>query len=488
QEVFRTLQPGAYLEKEHLKLRGWFLNDSRKRYILMRVDLRGGDPFPVAYHEYAHLVLDEVSDAMPLWLDEGQAEFYGKTKIRYETVVLGEPNQYYLALLRKEKRLPLATLFAIDETSPYYIEKNRGSIFYAESWALTQYLTLKDHEEKTARIGQYRKLVSEGVDPVTAGIRAFGDLKKLEKGLDFYIQQQSFNRLETTSVAKVDESGFEAQSIPAREAEAVEADLLACSGRLEEARVLVDRVLKQDPDNVSAQGTLALLAAANEAQAESRLRSEIRAEPGSASAHDRLAEFLWKHGRDLEEAKGLASRAVSLDAYNVGYRIHLADILLSNGDVELAIETLRRAAMVAKTSEEIATVDQRLKDVTAYAAVLVADDGAKGKTTTPANGTSQPERTDKRDPVPNGPHRFVTGVLKAVHCEPPALDLTVTSRTETVTLHSDNYYQIQFTALFPPTRDLQPCHDLEDKPARVEYIEWSKGGHTPWLIAVELHK
>jgi tetratricopeptide (TPR) repeat protein len=488
-KVFRALQPGAYLSKENLKLRGWFLRNSEKNYILLQLDGWGGDPFPVAYHEYTHLLLGEASDSMPLWLDEGLAEFYGNTKIHDRKAVLGEPNQHHLMLLRNEKLLPLTTLFAIDENSPYYIEKNRGSIFYAESWALTHYLTLKDYEEKTSTIGQYTKLVSEKIDPVTAGIRAFGDLKKLEKALDFYIAQQSLNQLETTSVTKVDDSEFEIQSITAIQADAVEADFLACSGRLEEARALVDRVLQQDPDNFSAQATKAFLDSADEVQAENKLRNAIRVDSSSATAYDRLAVFLWNRGKDLEEARRLASIAVSLDAGNLGYRINLANILLSRGDEQAAIETLRTAATMAKTPEETAAVDQRLKDAMIYASALVGETNeAREKTTIPASEMAQPARPHNYGFVPGGPRRFVVGVLKAVRCDPPILDLTVASRAKTVALHSENYYQIQFTALFAPTRDLEPCRDLENRPAKVEYVESANGRDTPRLIAVELHK
>jgi tetratricopeptide (TPR) repeat protein len=489
QVLFRALQPGAYLSKENLKLRGWFLSNSGKRYILMRTDLRGGDPFPVAFHEYTHLVLDEMTDSLPLWLDEGLAEFYANTKIQYEKVLLGEPNQHYLKLLRSEKPFPLTTLFAIEETSPYYMEKNRGSIFYAESWALARYLTLKDYEEKTSRVAQYMELVGEKMDPVTAAASAFGDLKKLDKAFGFYIQQQTLNHIETTIATKVDASEFEVLSITSIQAEALKADFLACSGRLEDARVLASRVLQQDPDNSSAQATMAFLDSAVVAQAESKLRSAIQAEPSSAAAHDRLAVFLWKRGKDLDEARRLALKAVSLDGSNLGYRINLAHILLSNGDEEAAIEALRTAAALAKTPEEIASVDEQLRDATTYASAQVQDN-KEGRDRTTTQGSQPPTLAPSRDEgfIPGGPPRFVTGVLTAVHCDPPTLDLTVTSRAGNVTLHSENYFQIQFTALFALAGELQPCHDLENRTAKVEYIESANGSHTPRLIAVELQK
>jgi hypothetical protein len=104
------------------------------------------------------------------------------------------------------------------------------------------------------------------------------------------------------------------------------------------------------------------------------------------------------------------------------------------------------------------------------------------------NGNAEPVRPSDSTFLPAGPHRFVVGVLKAVHCDSPALDLTVTSQTGSITLHTDNFYQIQFTALVAPTSDLQPCRDLESRPAKVEYVESQGGRVPPRLIAVELRK
>ena len=487
QKVFRALQPDAYLVKENLKLRGWFLSNSGKRYILMRTDLKGGDPFPVAFHEYTHLVFDEASDSIPLWLDEGLAEFYGNTKTQYEKVILGEPNRRYLTLLRNEKRLPLTTLFALDEKSPYYIEKNSGSIFYAESWAVAQYLTLKDYEKKTSSIEQYIDLVEEKVDPVTAASQAFGDLKKLEKELDYYIQHQNVNRVETI-IARVKDSEFEALPITAVNVQALEADFLARSGRFDEARALAGRVLQQDPENTSAQATLAFLDSAVLAQAEDKLRTAVQTDPSSAVAYNKLAVFLWKQGEDLDEAKRLASQAVSLDVGNLGLRVDLANILLTAGEDQSAIATLQSAATLAKTPQESAALDQQLRDAMKYASArAVKSKVAEDKALTSEKETPQAAPPPDAVFVP-GPHRFVVGVLNAVHCDPPALDLMVTSQTGTLTLHSDNFYQIQFTALGAPPRDLQPCSDLENRPAKVEYVESRGGGVAPRLIAVELRK
>ena len=109
----------------------------------------------------------------------------------------------------------------------------------------------------------------------------------------------------------MDDSDIEVQTINPIQVQAVEADFLASSGRLEEARALVDRVLQQEPDNPLAQATRAFLDSEEEGEAEKKLRGAIEADrrlqpPMTA------ATFLSKRGKNPEEAGRLAAKAVSL--------------------------------------------------------------------------------------------------------------------------------------------------------------------------------
>ena len=237
-DQFQALEPDDYVFKKALPLHGMFVRTSEKNYILMRLDSEAGNPYPVVYHEYTHLFLREADERMPLWLNEGLAEFYQNTEIYDQKVLQGEANQQHLSFLRQARLLPLITLFSVDEKSPYYLQEKKGAIFHAECWALTHYLTLKDHEEKTSRVPQYISLVNENVDPVTAAIRVFGDLQTLQRSLEVYIAQASFNHLETTISSKIDDSIFQVERITAMQADAIKADYLAASGRLERPRAL----------------------------------------------------------------------------------------------------------------------------------------------------------------------------------------------------------------------------------------------------------
>jgi hypothetical protein len=127
---------------------------------------------------------------------------------------------------------------SVEEKSPYYLEQDKGAVFHAECWALTHYLLLKDHAEKTSKVAQYVSLVNQHVGPVAAAASVFGDLRTLQRNLEEYIRQRSFNYLETRIPINTDDSQFQVQAITAKQAQAVKADYLAASGRLEEARAL----------------------------------------------------------------------------------------------------------------------------------------------------------------------------------------------------------------------------------------------------------
>jgi len=535
---FRALEPEAYLAKGSVKLGGLFLRASDKNYILMRLDAEGEHPYAIIYHEYTHLLVSSAAEWMPLWLNEGLAEFYQNTEIREKEVSLGEPSRDNILLLRESRLLPLATLFTVDDNSPYYHEENKGNIFYAESWALLHFIQVKDRQENTNRLAQYGELLSQKVDPVTAATRAFGDLKQLQLALEGYVRQGSFNYFKMTTTTEVDDSAFKVQAITQAQSDAVRADFLAYSQRTADARALVDRLLQEDPKNAAAQETLAFLefrqghveearkryaqavqldsqsylahyyfaaismggpiSAAEEGQVESSLRTAIQLNPSFAPAYDRLAAFLGMRHRNLDEARLMGLKAISLDPGNVDYRINVANVLLVMGEGENAVRVLENAVRVAKTPQEAEAVNNVLVHAREYAAALeqnaqesrhMPEESGAAPTSEVTAKADIPHLAHRKEFVASGPHRFVVGVLKSVRCDAPMLDLTVSSGGKTLVLHADNYYKIEFSVLnFQLEGLLEPCHDLENRPAKVEYVESADKSDAPHLIAVELHK
>jgi len=541
---FRALEPKAYLAKGQLKVGGVFLRAPEKNYVLMRVDAEGEHPYAVIYHEYTHFLLGKAAEWMPLWLNEGLAEFYENTDIHEKDVALGQASPGNLQLLRKNQLLPLATLFTVDASSPYYHEENRGSIFYAESWALTHYLEIKDIQEKTRRVPDYTELLMQKVDPVTAATRAFGDLKKLQLNLEIYVHregnvsQERFMYIKMPTAIDVDDSAFKVQTVTEAQADAVRADFLAYNDRGADARRLLDRVLQEDPQNVSAHETMGFLefraghldearkwyeqavkldsqsyiahyyfaaismrAEANpgdDARVESSLRAAIRLNPSYAPPFDRLAVFESARRRNLDEAHRMANTAVQLDPGNAVYRVNTANVLMQMDRGEDALSELREALRLAKSPEETAMVQNFLMQAELYMTMRdpeaeqdrqLEEPEATAEANASPEGEGNVDAEAAAEELPKGPHRFLIGRLEDVHCQVPGIDLTVTANGKTMALHSGNYYEIGFSALgFAPKGDFNPCKDLEGKSAKVEYVESSTKSTAAYVVAIELRR
>jgi TonB family protein len=404
---FQALEPEAYLAKGQIELAGLFLRAPDKNYILLRLDAQGEHPYATVYHEYTHLLSSRAEEWMPLWLDEGLAEFYQNTEIRDKEVLLGEPSPENILLLRQQRLLPLATLFTVDQNSPYYHEQNKGSIFYAESWALTHYFMMKDNQEKTHRLTDYRELVSQKVDAVTAAARALGDLKQLQATLEKYVAQASFYEFKASISAEVDDTTFTVQALSPTQADAVRANFLVYDQRAKDARTLLERVLRDDPSNASAHETMGYLEfrqghldearkwyeqavkldsqsflanyyfaaiamnggqlnSENKSQVENSLRAAIKLNPSFAPAYDQLAVFFGMQRQNLEEAHTLVLTAVQLDRGNLHYRLNTANILLQMERGKDAIAVLQNAMSLAKTADEVSSVHNLLEAAQKY--------------------------------------------------------------------------------------------------------------------------
>jgi hypothetical protein len=69
------------------------------------------------------------------------------------------------------------------------------------------------------------------------------------------------------------------------------------------------------------------------------------------------------------------------------------------------------------------------------------------------------------------------------------MDMKIVSGAKTLELHSGNYFKIEYSALnFEPSADLNPCRDLEGRPAKVEYVEAASKDAPAWVLGIEMHK
>jgi tetratricopeptide (TPR) repeat protein len=291
-----------------------------------------------------------------------------------------------LEFLQRNPLLPLATVLTVDLHSPYYHEDDKGSMFYAESWVLTHYLKTKDAREDTHRLLDYLDLVHKKVDSVTAATQAFGDLQELQTKLHKCIVNGDYSLLTMPGTTDVDDSTFAIRTLTQTQADTVRADFLAYNQRGEDARRLLEAVLRDDPSNVSAHETMGCIAfrqrnfeetrkwyekavqldpqsflahyyfavsviklsdakkrlpdAAAQASIENSLRTALKLNPSFAPACDGLGVFLAMRGKGYSEGHQWTQKAIQMDPGNVEFRIDDANVLMRLNKDKDAIEEL----------------------------------------------------------------------------------------------------------------------------------------------------
>ncbi len=99
--------------------------------------------YPVAIHEFTHMMIHQSGMDVPPWLNEGLAELYSSLEPRGNKILVGQVLPGRVHVLNTDKWIPLLTLLNVDHNSPYYNEKSRAGMFYAESWALVHMLNLE---------------------------------------------------------------------------------------------------------------------------------------------------------------------------------------------------------------------------------------------------------------------------------------------------------------------------------------------------------
>jgi Tfp pilus assembly protein PilF len=506
---FNALEPAAYQAKGSLQLAGLFLTTPDRNYILVRLDTEGEHPFSTVYHEYTHYMLRK-NQWLPLWLNEGLAEFYQNTEIEGKEVRLGEPSTDDVFYLRDHPLLPLTTLLAVDHNSPYYHDEQKGSVFYAESWALTHFIQINDFNNKTHRMQDYAKYLQQHQDPVTAAQHAFGDLGQLQKALTEYIGQRSLKAFLIKSSFTVDEASFKASPITQPSVDAIRADVLVGVDRSDDAKVLLDKVLADDPKNAlanEAEGSLCMRrqdtagarrwfgqavklgsqsAMANyyfavfsmqagdkdsNAAIESSLLTAIKSEPSFAPSYDALAHFYAMQNEKLDEAHTLLAHAIELDPVELNFRLNAASLEMQRKQYPNAINILQAALSDASQPSQVAMIQSRIAQikrfqelqnrpqldsastVTTSTDVPTVSTSAGSATTTDGKTftvTADPPATEEKTyPVADASakHHTVNGTVKEVKCTyPTVLTLKLDQGAKSVPLFTANYYKVTYGA------------------------------------------
>ena len=222
----------------------------------------------IVFHEYAHLVARNGSQPLPVWLNEGIAEYYStfESLRNGRDAIVGNVVSHHIAQLNDTVLIPIAELLKIDHGSSLYNEGSRRSVFYAQSWALV-HMILRAEPSRAQQLAAYVDGVWRGVDPLTAWQEAFGAVN-MDQELDRYIRRQSFTAVKYSfgeAVATLE--GAQATPMTPSDVQAFLADFQTELDDYDGAAARLAELAKRDPSNARAIVTAARL-------------SEMRGQPG----------------------------------------------------------------------------------------------------------------------------------------------------------------------------------------------------------------
>jgi tetratricopeptide (TPR) repeat protein len=300
-------------------LSGVFLSSREGNHVLIDANAAGVDR--VVFHELTHYFLrNTVSSHVPLWFNEGLAEFYSTFNARRNNVEVGVPVAEHLAWLHKQSLIPLKDLFAITHESKEYNEGNRQGVFYAESWALVHYLMI-GNPARREQLGTYVGLIASG-KPIDDAFRtAFhSTYEELEAELRRYVRAYTMSYMSYTLA------------------------------ELKAAEVPPPQPLPRDAQLVALADLLLHANAPHFGEAESFLNAALKANPSSAAAYAELAVAKsWQ--RENAEAETDFDKAVQLGSNDAQPYILYGESILRRVDASVRRNAGAPAADVLKARE-----------------------------------------------------------------------------------------------------------------------------------------
>jgi tetratricopeptide (TPR) repeat protein len=244
EESAKNLFPAMWRGKDR-KVSGYYQQSWEKQYAMVRLDQDQPGSFQVVYHEYIHSIIHMNSRWLPTWMDEGLAEFFGSSRFEGDKVFLGYPSSR-LPYVQGQALIPIDKLIAVNEASPYYRDEDKVQKFYAESWALIHFMQFGDGMERGAKMDRFLTLLDQGVDQPKAFAQVFGDSKKMDAALRFYLTGLTLAGVTMRDLPKFEDKDFANRVLTAAETEAELGGYHLSVGDRSNARALIEQALKDD--------------------------------------------------------------------------------------------------------------------------------------------------------------------------------------------------------------------------------------------------
>jgi len=510
---YEPLKP-LYQGKVRANTAGFFLAGQAVNYITLT--LEGGlDNLGIIYHEYVHLLVNNNVSGIPIWFNEGLAEYYRTFQVNAaaDRAIIGRFLENHILLLR-EQFVPLAALAAVDHQSPLYNESNKASVFYAESWALVHYLIIGEEQKHAKNAAAFAFALGSGQSLEAAARSTLGiSAAELEKGLRRYIGRDMFQSQQirfSERIAKVE--ALPAAPIPEADVHALLGDVLLQMDRRDDAKTELAAAMALDSAHGGAHATLGMLDVRDGKWAESRrhfeqavaspsatflshyyygiallqtllaqapaaddvatiersLRRAIELNPTFADSYAQLAQVVGREPKRTNEASELMMKALKLTPGREDYVLAMATLLSNAQDFAAATPILKALAARANDSNVRSLAQARLDQIVDYEKRR-AEWAARSTAKVPAaasfdrDAAGAPRIMLKLREVNPGESRY-SGHLTSIECGKNGIVLVVKVDNEVVRARAPKFDVVEFITYRDGTRGQVECGPRKPPP------------------------
>jgi|SRR4051794_24325842 tetratricopeptide (TPR) repeat protein len=486
--------------KGHVHPAGMYQHGEDKDYVLLQVDAQGSNPFHVVYHEYTHALLHLNFSALPLWLDEGLADFFGNSTLGEKESRTGTVDANTIYFLQQNRLIPIDTLLQVDHTSKFYNEANRASVFYAESWALVHYLMMNPEARQRGLLAKFTAAWEKSENQVQAAQEAFGDLRRFADVIEGYAHQQTFMMGVIKTQLEDSSKEYSARHITGGEALALRGDFMAHAGRMDTAKPAVEEAVRLEAKSPFAHEALGyylyrkgeldkadaemkealadgdtsfgaaylhgMLLGRQAGTADTRkealesLKKATELNPKFAPAFDMLAYVYGQSPDEQKQALEACVMAAKLDPAQHRYLFHYANLLVNNERDAEARRLVQKIGATADSPQEKAEAEELLVRIRQHEEWLAArkerSQGVVAVSEAAASSGTDIRVTGDAAAAPKAPvaqrldsktTMAVEGKVHGVDCEhAPEIVLSLDFSGSVLALHSANVGLAEVTA------------------------------------------
>lgn len=548
EDSIKSLLPAYWETKGHSHPAGFYVTREERDFVLVRTDLEGENPYEIAYHEYTHALVRLNFRDIPVWMNEGLAEYLGNTVIGDKEVQIGKIAPGHLEILRTNKLIPIDTLFQVDENSPYYNEQNRTSVFYAESWALVHYLMLDADARKRQLLANFLNAWAASDNQIEAAQKTFGDLKKFSQVMEAYARQQRFYVGHLKLAVHDDPKGYPGRSLSVAETQALRGIFFVYTQRPAEAKAVLDEALAANPNSPVVHEGLGLFAwfskqdpqtaedefakaapqtppnylpyymaamlrsrtrsgAASPADSLADLDKVIQMNPRFAPAYAVAANLYSRDPNQHDKAISMGKQAVLLDPANLNYAISYGFVLVNVGKTADANNLAAMIAKAAHTSHDRANLQALQRAVSAresydarvaaYAAqrganqalsVILSGDDDSSSTAGTTSGTAEspPPPAAKQHHTTDS---FLEGTIQKMDCtEGDSSRLYLLVDKTALQFRVGDLNDVDMTsAKTGNDADVPPCPDWKGHRVKIFFRQVTNKDYAGDLVAIEFY-